>query len=1081
MPAREKRHPLGEDLASRRDFAGGSRWALLTVSVVALFLLHCGTNNNPFDVLSNAEVHVVGRSFGTTDENDSLTIFTTYNLSMVPAVREEIDSFLVIVPASRFADTARFFPESNGMLSPGPFHHSFSITDTGHLSLAIHTFRKNAETAITLLPLRIVSPLKQDTVFAFVGDTITLSTDSVGDSDVWYWWSLDDLNVIRSSRARVRFPLNTVAQVTGTGMLWVSDPNGITTSPSASFTFYVNDSLSPSIELYELAEVAFSGDTLIVPDSSFTFQVRISDRGEGIVRNATVNGHPFDKIYGSIYSKRIEWDNAPAAPEGPYAYLEVIAEDLSHNADTAVFWVRYDASAPSPNQARLHLRWPPTTPFVAGSPVIPIVGEVQGSGPDSLSLVISIDSDSASSSIIHAKGPASGTFWAAQLSLNSTRTNIAISIFDSSRGMQIDTSLEILYAASSTDTLPPVVADVWIGEDKDFSRAFVTHDTLSMKIIAFDERGPVQALHVNGHDAVGDQVSSYLWNVRVPLSHASSGNALRVVAIDSSNNRDTLTGLVYHNHPAVIEKGLIPPSPFRARSLYTDTLVIGDPDGDNVLVTEQRLPQGATLDGRVFVWIPEDSNVGNHEVRLSFFDGFQATHYLCTLQVLPFENAPCSLSAVTAQGVRAGDTLRITNRLFPETLMVRIHDDDPLESDLHTVSVFKGSHLSFHTIDTTRTLQVVIDPGKATYPTDSLRIVVQDRAGAMDSLFMVLHFPFLQSTPFETHFRVDTEPLAINDTIVGFPLLVRLDSSNFRFDIPSARGSGLRFFTHDSTQLPFEIEHWDSIGESASIWVLMDTIYPEGTSWILMTNAPNIARRTTPVFSGQRGFAGVWHCSGNVNDATENGYDAVNKGLTPHLGAIGLGMELDGTSSRAVIGQNTTILSGTRHATISGWINQHAYNDEAFQSIVSISIPSTSPSVKSLATLAIANGGDAGVFARDDTDEARGLFATSPLSLNTWHHLVGVINYEKDSLRIWIDGVLAGEKRVSFEEGETPSDPSHKACIGSQDDEGSEFFDGVLDELRVERVVRQADWIRLCYENQRAGSLLVRFQQGSDE
>ena len=40
----------------------------------------------------------------------------------------------------------------------------------------------------------------------------------------------------------------------------------------------------------------------------------------------------------------------------------------------------------------------------------------------------------------------------------------------------------------------------------------------------------------------------------------------------------------------------------------------------------------------------------------------------------------------------------------------------------------------------------------------------------------------------------------------------------------------------------------------------------------------------------------------------------------------------------------------------------------------------------------------------------------------------------------------------------------------------SEFFKGVMDEVRIENKARSAEWIRLCYLSQQPGSKIVRFR-----
>ena len=63
------------------------------------------------------------------------------------------------------------------------------------------------------------------------------------------------------------------------------------------------------------------------------------------------------------------------------------------------------------------------------------------------------------------------------------------------------------------------------------------------------------------------------------------------------------------------------------------------------------------------------------------------------------------------------------------------------------------------------------------------------------------------------------------ENVYGFPLLVRLDQSNFDFSAAQDSGQDIRFTKSDNTPLSYEIEQWDKAGQKAAIWVKMDTVY----------------------------------------------------------------------------------------------------------------------------------------------------------------------------------------------------------------------------------------------------------------
>jgi hypothetical protein len=60
-------------------------------------------------------------------------------------------------------------------------------------------------------------------------------------------------------------------------------------------------------------------------------------------------------------------------------------------------------------------------------------------------------------------------------------------------------------------------------------------------------------------------------------------------------------------------------------------------------------------------------------------------------------------------------------------------------------------------------------------------------------------------------------------------------------------------------------------------------------------------------------------------------------------------------------------------------------------------------------------------------------------------------------------------------------DPSHYGFFAGKENfyiggvNGNNFFYGSLDEIRVSRVQRSADWIKLCYENQKRDQVVCTF------
>jgi hypothetical protein len=125
-------------------------------------------------------------------------------------------------------------------------------------------------------------------------------------------------------------------------------------------------------------------------------------------------------------------------------------------------------------------------------------------------------------------------------------------------------------------------------------------------------------------------------------------------------------------------------------------------------------------------------------------------------------------------------------------------------------------------------------------------------------------------------------PISINTTASGanvansvsaFPILVKLDSSNFDFSSSQPDGSDIRFRAVDGSSLPFEIELWNSGYRQAAIWVKMDVPGNSVSTIFMQWGNPLAAGGSSPhdVFAGSNGFAGVWHL-GEPGNSTVGGY-----------------------------------------------------------------------------------------------------------------------------------------------------------------------------------------------------------------
>jgi len=378
----------------------------------------------------------------------------------------------------------------------------------------------------------------------------------------------------------------------------------------------------------------------------------------------------------------------------------------------------------------------------------------------------------------------------------------------------------------------------------------------------------------------------------------------------------------------------------------------------------------------------------------------------------------------------------------------------------------------------------------------SFRIVSQD----------TLFKPFdIDSIPL-TSGKIDTVPYAgwrfarsialnstssgagVASTVTGFPVLVRLTSSNFDFSQARADGRDLRFTKSDNTPLPYEIERYDPVTEHAEVWVKVDTVFGnDNTHAIAMYwGNPNVAGSSSgaAVFDTASGFQGVWHLAeaGNTvaKDATINGYNGTLYGMTAASsvpGAIGIARNFDGASGYIqMIG------------TAAGKLN---FGQDGFYAVSAWVYADT----LDFGTDSNASRHDLTIVAKDNCQYTLKCFRTdfafiqymdaagwatsmSPAIIATWKYVVGVCAGTRQYL--YVDGICTADSVNFFEPSTRPRSMASDVTIGKTppgtNNWSPYFFKGMVDEVRISNVALSADWIKLCYMNQRIDDKLVIFK-----
>ena len=291
-----------------------------------------------------------------------------------------------------------------------------------------------------------------------------------------------------------------------------------------------------------------------------------------------------------------------------------------------------------------------------------------------------------------------------------------------------------------------------------------------------------------------------------------------------------------------------------------------------------------------------------------------------------------------------------------------------------------------------------------------------------------------------------------------FPLCVRLYGDTFDFSQCQSDGNDLRFTLAESGKsLAYEIDTWDPKAGFAVLWVRIPTIRGNDRQEIKLHWGNAAARpgsKGRSVFNESNGFASVWHLGDTLVDST-GAMESKDTGTLATSGTIGQGRLFSQNHGLSMGEKIEGLPTGSEPHTTEAWVMIDrpnttivAWGNEKAQGKVVMQY--RSPSRINM-----------------DCYFSGGNIATSrDVPMHTWQHVV--YTYSPEATRIYIDGRLVDEglNRKPVLAIESPA----RFYVGGWYDRYE--FEGIIDELRLSNVARDAAWIHLQHENQKPNSTL---------
>ncbi len=320
-------------------------------------------------------------------------------------------------------------------------------------------------------------------------------------------------------------------------------------------------------------------------------------------------------------------------------------------------------------------------------------------------------------------------------------------------------------------------------------------------------------------------------------------------------------------------------------------------------------------------------------------------------------------------------------------------------------------------------------------------------------------------------------------TVTSFPLLVRLTGSVFTFKNATANGYDLFFAKQDNTILPHEFERWDPSTETATLWVKVDTIYGNSLQQLVLYygNSNTLSPLFVPVFDTSNRYMGVWHLneSASAADASVHRFTGVRNNALPGINGVINNAQLFSDSS-TYCEMGNILNPGLSDFTVSAWVRRA---DTGLQTIAAKSIGGY-PSKTYGWSLSFDQYNQLHAYIATDTatswSDSSGfymLYSTAIIrDLTSWHHVAVVFDRSGNtSSRLYIDGESVPYTYSGDMNSVTQISNTSAFRIGTESD-GNYPFKGAIDECTIAFTARSADWIKLCYMNQRKENKLVSFR-----
>ena len=335
-----------------------------------------------------------------------------------------------------------------------------------------------------------------------------------------------------------------------------------------------------------------------------------------------------------------------------------------------------------------------------------------------------------------------------------------------------------------------------------------------------------------------------------------------------------------------------------------------------------------------------------------------------------------------------------------------------------------------------------------------------------------------------------------------YPLLLRLTTpggsgaGSFNFSQAMANGNDIRFTASDGvTDLPYEIERWDSANGTAHVWVKVNSLSGSANTVIRMywgkAGAAAVTNGSSVFNSTTNNFKAVFHFNNSTGSSTDVPLTPVNNGTSDFATSSALigGHVRNFNSSTSNTGTNTAnyvdlgassadtgFMNSSSNTTLGAWIytTTFATGSGSYGTIIAHGAGDNAEHfLRTTRNTSTSTYWTAGIW--NGTDYRNDFSVTNTAEAGNWHYIVGTyaLDASGGTITLYRDGVAVG----------TPSSVSSAFTASVQNwvmgrygaNTTGRYFQGWLEEARLAGKVLDASWIKWDFETQKANQTCVTF------